>query len=239
VKWGPEVKAETFASRLAWAAGYIVEPAYYVASGRIRGVNHAGRAEKFLDDQGNFKDARFELVIPSNRYLQKAGWTWEKNPFLRTHQLNGLKIVVMLTSNWDNKDRSDPTTNTAIVRQGSGSTTRFAYLVTDWGASMGKWGNFFTREKWDCEGYAEQTAKFVRGTEDGHVRFGFSGKHDGDFKDDITISDVRWIMRYLGRVTTSQLGTGLRASGATAHEEQCFVRAINERITQLRRVAAL
>lgn len=145
----------------------------------------------------------------------------------------------MLTSNWDNKDRRDTTTNTAIVRQGSGPTARFAYLVTDWGASMRKWGNFFTREKWDCAGYAEQTPKFIRGIEDGHVKFGFSGKHDGDFKDDITISDVRWIMKYIGRLTNSQLRSGLRASGATTHEEQCFVRAIDERIRQLRRVAAL
>ena len=35
VKWGEEVKAETFAQRMAWAAGYIVEPAYYVSRGRI------------------------------------------------------------------------------------------------------------------------------------------------------------------------------------------------------------
>ena len=41
VKWGQEVKAETFASRLAWAAGYFVEPVYYFREGRIRGVRES------------------------------------------------------------------------------------------------------------------------------------------------------------------------------------------------------
>ena len=33
VKWGTEVNSEVFATRIAWAAGYFVEPAYFVAAG--------------------------------------------------------------------------------------------------------------------------------------------------------------------------------------------------------------
>ena len=235
VKWGSEVKAETFASRLAWAAGYYVEPVYYVARGRIRGVKDPGRAGKYIDKSGNFTEARFELIDPSKRYLQKAGWTWEKNPFAGTHQLNGLKIVVMLTSNWDNKDTRDPSSNTAIVQDRS----RMVYMVTDWGGSMGKWGNLFTREKWHCDGYREQTSDFVKAVDGRNVKFGFSGQHDNDFKDDISSRDVRWLMQYLGRVSDAQIRAGLQASGADRHEQQCFTRAIRSRLQQLRQVARL
>src|SRR4051812_38291683 len=56
VKWGPEVKAETFASRIAWAAGYYVEPVYYVRTGRLLGVHDLGRADKHINKGGYFRD---------------------------------------------------------------------------------------------------------------------------------------------------------------------------------------
>jgi hypothetical protein len=239
VKWGEEVKGETFASRVAWAAGYFVEPVYYIRKGRIRGVRDAGRAGKYIGEQGDFRDARFELVDRSATYLQTAGWTWKKNPFMHTHQLNGLKIIVMLTSNWDNKDLRDPSSNTAILKQGDGQRSRLVYMVTDWGGSMGKWGNFFTREKWDCEGYSGQTSDFVKAIDGREVRFGFTGQHDGDFKDEITTRDVGWILQYVGRLSDAQIRAGLRASGADAHEQQCFGQAFRRRIDQLRRVSQL
>lgn len=238
VKWGSEVKAEVFASRLVSAVGYYTEPVYFVSRGRIRGVRDPGRAGRYLDENGAFRDARFELRDGSaGRFMRKPEWTWKKNPFLHTRQLNGLKMMVMLTSNWDNKDPRDDGSNTGILERGSGSRRRWIYLVTDWGGSMGKWGNFFTREKWDCEGFAEQSSDFVKRVEDGEVKFGFTGKHDDDFKDDIRVSDVRWLMRYLGRVSDTQIRAALRESGATPHETRCFTRALRSRINQLRQVA--
>lgn len=239
VKWGEEVKAETFASRLAWATGYFVEPVYYVRRGRISGVRGLGRADRFVDKRGYFRDARFELIDPSRRYLQTIGWTWEQNPFVGTRELNGLKILLMFTSNWDNKDARDATSNTAIVVEGAGEERPALYMVTDWGGSMGKWGNFFTREKWDCDAYAKQSPDFIRAVKEGDVKFGFTGKHDGEFKDEIGVRDVRWIMRYLGRISDRQIRSALRASGASPHEEQCFARAMRLRLRQMRQVARL
>jgi hypothetical protein len=233
------VKAETFASRLAWAAGYHVEPVYYVRRGRILRTRDLGRADRYINKRGYFRDARFEFIDPTKKYLQTQSWTWEKNPFAGTPQLNGLKILMMLTSNWDNKDARERDGNTAIVRQASARGNRTMFLVTDWGASMGKWGNFFTREKWDCDGYSKQTSSFVKEVEDGEVKFGFNGKHDDEFKDEIGVRDVRWIMRYLGRVRDSQIRSALRASGASRHEEQCFARAMRRRLNQLRQAASL
>lgn len=237
VKFGEEVKAETFAARIAWAAGYYVEPVYYVRSGRISGFKDAGRAEKHIDKHGRFRDARFELRNANGKYLQTIDWTWEKNPFVGTRQLNGLKVLLMLTSNWDNKDGRDRTSNTAIVQRGSGRGRQWVYLVTDWGGSMGKWGNLFTRGKWDCEGYRDQSKDFVKEVEGAKVRFGFNGQHDGDFKDDITVADVRWLFQYAGRLSDAQIRTALRASGATQHEQDCFAAALRARLRQLHRAA--
>ncbi len=43
VKFGDEAKAETFASRIAWAAGYPVRASYYVGSGQIANAPAGGR----------------------------------------------------------------------------------------------------------------------------------------------------------------------------------------------------
>lgn len=104
VKWGEEVHAEVFVSRLVWAVGYIVEPMYFVERGRILNAGPLTRAKPFLDAQGNFANARFQLWDKTYKFLKTEDWRWDENPFLKTVQLNGLKILVMLTSNWDDKD---------------------------------------------------------------------------------------------------------------------------------------
>jgi hypothetical protein len=64
-----------------------------------------------VGEDGTFSDARFELEDRAVRTLFD-----EPNPFIGTKQLDGLKIVVMLLSNWDSKDRRDVSrgSNTAI-----------------------------------------------------------------------------------------------------------------------------
>jgi hypothetical protein len=76
----------------------------------------------------------------------------------------------------------------------------------------------------------------VQGRQGTHVRFNYTGQHTDDFKNDITIANVRWLMRYLGRITDAQLRSGLKASGATPAETTCFTPQVRKRITQLRRL---
>jgi hypothetical protein len=111
------------------------------------------------------------------------------------------------------------------------------YLFTDWGATMGKWGGFMTREKWDCDGYTSQTKKFIEGSKQGVVEFGYDGKHKSDMREGIRVSDITWLLRYLGRVTDPQLRAGLKASGATDDEVKCFASAIRDRINFLKNAA--
>jgi hypothetical protein len=240
VKFGGEVNAETFATRVAWAAGYFVEPAYFVPSGKIEGVDPSKltRAKKYVGKDGSFTSGRFELKLETLAKLKdEQGWGWNANPFTGTKELNGLKVVMMLTSNWDNKDVRDVSrgSNTAIyvVQTPNGNEAR--YYVTDWGGSMGKWGGVFGREKWDPDGFAKQSPSFLKVSGD-RVEFGYSGQHTGDWKNDIKASDVAWIAQYLTRITDDQLRAGLAASGATEQEASVLARAMRERLDQLKTV---
>src|SRR5215203_4960320 len=117
VKWGDEVHTEVFAARLAWAAGYFVEVNYFVPSGRIEGADTLQRAGECIRADGSFQNARFELDEPGVvKHFDEHSWAWNDNPFVGTRELNGLKIVMMLLSNWDNKDVRDVArgSNTAI-----------------------------------------------------------------------------------------------------------------------------
>jgi hypothetical protein len=241
VKWGHEVPCETFAVRLAWACGYFAEVTHRIASGTIDGLGPLSRAAGFVDDNGAFVDARFELDDPDVlKLFEEHSWSWTSNPFVGTPQLAGLKVLLMLISNWDNKDQRDVGrgSNTAIFVVRDGHWRREArYLIVDWGGSMGKWGGtVVTRGRWDAAGFAAQTPQFVTGVNGEYVEFGYTGQRTADARGSITIADVRWLCQFLGRITDAQLRAALRASGATADEEASFAASLRARIDQLRAV---
>jgi len=240
VKWGYEAKPEAFCARFAAACGYFAEVTHYFASGRIDGVTMLTRARALVGEDGSFTDARFELEDRSVRMLfEEHSWAWHDNPFVGTRQLDGLKIVVMLLSNWDSKDRRDVSrgSNTAIFEY---PISRFAsearYLITDWGGAMGKWGTtVVSRDRWDVAGFEAQTPFFVAGARDGVVDFGYQGQRS-EIARGIPVAHVRWFYRKARRITEPALRTGLLASGATEDEATRFARNILARIDALGRV---
>lgn len=242
VKFGSEVSAETFATRMLWATGYFVEPNFYVASGRIQGATGLKRARQAIREDGSFTNARFELPRPKGvRELDgKDSWGWLTNPFVGKKELNGLKVMVMLLSNWDNKDVRDVKrgSNTVIFQTPTAAAgLEDRYFISDWGGAMGKTGGYLTREKWDCRGFRDQTPKFVKGVQGDSVQFSYAGQHTQDFMEGIRVSDVRWLLQYLGRITDNQIRLGLEASGATPDEVACFTQSLRDRINQLKTVA--
>lgn len=241
VKGGLEVRAETFVTRLVAALGYYAEITYFIPRGRIENAGTLKRASGFLKADGSFTYASFEWIDPNLKYLADDGWGWRDNPFIGTHELNGLKILVMLVSNWDNKDQRDRSkgSNTGIFERISKDKSKI-YFVNDWGQSLGAWGKpFFSSPViWDCERFRRQTPEFIKGVSGRMVLFGFEGQHTADFKSGIGVEDVRWLLRYLGRVTDAQIRTGLLASGAEKHEEECLAQSLRERIERLKKAAA-
>src|SRR5262245_20557278 len=130
VKWGEEVNGEVFASRIAWAAGYIVEPSYFVKSGKVEGVSNLSRAKKYVGSEGSFSNARFELKVDGVTKLKdRESWNWDQNPFVGTKELNGLKIVMMLVSNWDSKDQRDGGrgSNTVIIKNDQSGEVQYVF----------------------------------------------------------------------------------------------------------------
>jgi hypothetical protein len=239
VKWGHEVHAETFAVRIAWACGYYGEVTHYIARGTIAGcANGMGRG--CIAEDGSFSEARFELDDPATaKFFEEHSWAWNDNPFVGTEQLHGLKILVMLLSNWDTKDRRDVAlgSNTAIFEHPAGrsrSRREAHYLISDWGGSMGSWGsNIVTRGRWNADDFAAQTPSFVTGVNGGFVNFGYTGQRTADVAQGIRIRDVQWLYRYLGRITDAQLRDALVASGATGDEAARFAESLRARIDQL------
>jgi hypothetical protein len=241
IKWGDEVNTETLATRLAWAAGYFVETAYFIAEGELEHVPALQRAESCIDAQGRFRDARFELDEDGvTKHFEAHSWAWHDNPFVGTRELNGLKIVMMWLSNWDAKDRRDAArgSNTAVFEYRLDSGLREArYLVIDWGGTFGRWGSVVRRGRWDCDAFAAESDAFVTGVDGEYVRFGYTGQRTADIADGIRVSDVQWLLRTLGGVRDAQIAEAVRASGGTASEIAVFTRALRRRLDALAAVA--
>jgi hypothetical protein len=243
VKWGPEAQPETFAVRLAWACGYFAEVTYYVREGRVEAAPALKRTVSCIAEDGRFTDARFELDDPDVlKLFEEHSWSWTDNPFVDTRELAGLRVIMMLISNWDNKDQRDVArgSNTAIYVQRLSRWKREAqYMIIDWGGSMGRWGvTPVTRGRWDPDAFAAQTPQFVTGVTNGFVQFGYAGQRTADARQSITVEHVTWLCRYLGRITDEQLRAALRASAATPNEVESFTTSLRARITQLQHVSA-
>jgi len=252
VKFGDESRPDTFASRLAWAVGYYAEPNYFLEGETIEGAHGLKRAHKYIDEDGRAQGGRFQLRTKDPQYMSGYSWGWRENPFVGTAPMNGLRVLMMLVSNWDDKDIRDNNqggpvvayhemaqwmrrgTNNAVMRVGGA----YVFFVDDWGASMGKWGNAVGRNKWDCAGFREESAHFVRGVRDGEMEWGFDGLHTANVAAGIRAADVRWLLQYLGRLTDEQLRAGLLASGATPDEAYCYTEALRMRIGQLQDAAS-
>lgn len=233
VKGGHDVIPEAFITRFISALGYYAETTYFFPKGRIEHVGPLKRASGFIQPDGSFTYASFEKVEPGSTFL--GSWSYIDPALKNTKELKGLKILVMLFSNWDNKDSRNETkgSNTSILQLRNG---RRVYFVNDWGQSFGAWGRMFGRENWRCGPYENQTRYFITGVKDNFVQFGYGGEHTNDFRTDITVDDVRWLMTYLGRITDTQIHSGFKAAGASPDEVDCFSRALRGRIEQLRKI---
>lgn len=238
VKFGGENHSDVFAARLLFAMGYAAQPAHFVRSGIITGVHGLKRAKPFIGKQGEFGYARFKLHESKKvTRVEGADWSWVDNPFVGSYELNGLKILMMLLSNWDAKDSRDRKgSNTTVYAKSSPIGDQLLYSFDDWGATLGTWGGFFSRDKWNPDGFSRQTRDFASSRDGQTIRWGYRGKHGKDITAGIRIENVRWLLTYLSEVSDEELRAGVQASGATPAEIDAYSRSIRERISQLQRL---
>jgi hypothetical protein len=236
VKFGYEVKNESFCWRIVRACGYLAEPSYFVAQGYVQDWKPLRRHSDSVTTDGHFTAARFQYRDRNVEFVKSRNWRWDRPPLAGTKELSGLKILIMLFSNWDNKDgrvgKGGP--NTGVFRVGQETI----YAFTDWGSGMGRWGaKPGTATNWRCADFAQQTAAFVKGTVQGRVVFGWEGVINEGFNDNISPAHVAWFLQYLGKIADADIHSALVDAGASGPEADCFTLALRARISQLQDIA--
>jgi hypothetical protein len=231
VKFGPEARPETTATRIVWAAGYHVDQAYFVPYARIVGKENI-----------EARDVRFERL--DDGYEEVGTWKWKENPFVGTRELDGLKVVMALIKNWDLKS-----TNNEILAPKK-QPGPYTYYVSDLGATFGMTGSFYNRApllgdlppsvlspgkaKGNPGGFVGE--RFIEEVRGGRVYFYGGRTRVRRALNGVSVANARWMGNLLGRLSDKQLIDAFRAGGFNAAETSLYVSILRARIIQLRRL---
>jgi len=226
IKFGPEARPETTASRIAWAVGYHVDQDYFVKRTHVEG-------------RGGFDvwDVRFER--DNDGFKKVARWSWQSNPFVGTREFDGLKTLMALLNNFDLK-----TLNNKIVRPSkkkSSEDTILIYYVNDLGATLGSTGAWYTNAPFlgeiptGTKGNAADYAgsKFIDEVRGGNVTFHSNRRRAKRAMSGVAIANAQWMGNLLARLSDKQLSDAFRAGGFDEKESATYVRTIRDRIKQL------
>jgi hypothetical protein len=238
VKLGEEARSETAATRLLWAAGYVVDEDYYRPGIRVLGLPRLARGQEFVTDEGIVTGARLERQGGGGE--EGATWSWHDNPFVGTREFNGLRVMMALLNNWDLKDVNNRVFDTTAGGE--------QYGITDLGATFGRTGNIITRSKGVSKDYAE--TKFIAKVTATHVDFVMQSRpflplvvHVPNYRSRtrmegivkrVPLADARWIGDRLGRLSTAQIRDAFRASGFSPAEVEAYTQVVVERIRALK-----
>ena len=240
VKLGEEAKSETAATRLLWAAGYLVDEVYYRPSIRVLGLPRLARGREFVSEGAPVSAVSGARLERDREPGQSTTWSWYDNPFVGTREFNGLKVMMALINNWDLKDVNNRVSHSA------GGEGR--YGVTDVGATFGRTGNVITRSKSVPKDYEETT--FIEEVTAEHVDFVLQSRPffplavhvlnyrartrmEGIVKR-IPIDDARWVGNRLGQLSVEQITDCFRASGFSPSDVEAYTRVVMQRIALLK-----
>jgi hypothetical protein len=238
VKLGPEVKSETAATRLVWAAGYFADEDYYRPQIRVQGMKRLSRGRQYVSDGGLVREARLERQDGGKKL---KNWSWYHNPYVGTREFNGLRVMMVLINNWDLKE-----INNEILDEGGEPR----YEVADLGASLGRTGTNFGRSKGVMKDYAE--TKFIKKVTPESVDFvmhsrpffftiinvpnyRFRTRMESVAKH-IPLADARWLGNRLGQFSPEQISDCFRAAGFSPAEVEGYTRVVMQRIEALKKL---
>jgi len=232
VKFGPEARPETAATRIVWAVGYHVDQDYFVPRARIIG-------EKSIDA----REVRFERR--NDGYKEVGNWSWEDNPFLGTREFEGLKVVMALLKNWDLTTRNN---DIKILKKSPGPRI---FYVADLGATLGQTGTFInglpllgnmpgtislSPHKAKGDPYAFTNERFIKEVRGGRVYFNIRRSHSRHRINSVSVECARWMGALLGRLSDKQLTDAFCASGYSPAETALYASILRARIIELQRL---
>jgi hypothetical protein len=239
IKLGAEAGPETAATRLVWAVGYFVNEDYFVPDLHVTDLpGHLHRGGNLIGQDGEMRNARLKRHLKGE---EKVGiWSWRDDPFARSREWNGLRVMMALINNWDLKDD-----NNEIYDNGAGRV----YLVKDLGASFGTTG-YNPRQatsKGNLNNY--QHSHFITKTTNEYVDFAVPSRpaifvvfNPKEFFPRMKMrwigkrvprSDARWMGQMLAKLSPSQIRDAFRAAGYSAEDADRFARVVEQRIGEL------
>ena len=246
VKLGVEAQAETVVTRIIWSVGYFADEAYYFDRAEIKNLPKLSRGQEFVEGKTVIRGARFE---PKRKGVERGiNWDWEENPFVRTRELDGLKVLMVLLGNYDTRLAN----NKILTTTNDAGTLEARYVATDVGATLGKVGGLGgKRSKNSLQDF--QSSKFITGVENGFVKFDYNTKPKGMgmfaslFKPSyrssqakkeramktITVENARWMGSVLTQLSDEQLRDAFRAAGYDTATMEGFIKVIRGRIAEL------
>lgn len=214
-KFPPEANTEVTASRIHWGIGYHQPPIYLLSH---------WTAEKATSPNPQLP-ARFREKKPDLNGLDAGdSWSYYQNPFVGTRQLNGLLALQAMLGNSDLKAAQNVIYK---LDKEFENATRW-YVARDLGQTFGRTG-VLDAPRGDIEVF--EKTPFIRGVEDGTVRFDYRGRHKALFQN-ITPADVRWLCERLNQLTDEQWNDAFRAGGFGKPVADRFVRRMKQKIAE-------
>ena len=214
-KFPPEAPTEVAASRILWGVGYHQPPIYYLAE---------WNAAKAPSPNPQLP-ARFREKSPDLHGLDATDpWSYYRNPFVGTRQLNGLLVLQAMLGNSDLKDQQNVVYKLKEPFEGA----KQWYVARDLGQAFGRTG-VLDAPRGDIVVF-EQTP-FIRGVANGRVQFDYRGRHKVLFER-ISPADVRWICERLKRLTDDQWRDAFRAGGFAPALADRFIRRMKQKIDE-------
>ena len=244
-KLGIEAQPETVATRLLWAIGYITNENYFFSDLKVEDMpRHLRRGQNFVGPGGDVKNVRLQRHAAGGK---KVGtWSWRHNPFYRTREFNGLRIMMALISNWDLKDENNAVYDDKL------SPGHKLYEVSDLGASFGMNGKSYTDGLSKNNLKAYRHSKFISKVTPEYVDFNFPthppflyvfnfpfffsqlrmrwiGKH-------IPRADAKWLGSLLAQLSPEQIRDAFRAANYSPPQVEAYAAAVQDRIAALEKL---
>jgi len=238
VKVGEEVHSETAATRIVWAMGYFADADYYLDSIHVDNMPKLTHGKNHKKLTGDIREVRLKLQNSTEKSI--GNWSWYENPFTGTRELNGLRVLMALTNNWDLKEVNNKIYPIDSERE---------FVVSDLGATFGKTGGPMGRSKGKPDDYKH--SKFILSSTPEFISFRIKSRPSPLFKPferknyefrarmetivkNVPRADVDWITERLEKLSDRQIRDVFTAAGFAEEDVDDYASAMKARIAQLK-----